>query len=127
MPGGVAHPWRTAPLPVTRLPVQAAPMPEADNTFAEATSQLEPAWEAQGNEPVPPEAPASGRRMVSSALVIMIGQLLSSVLGLVRIETLNVLFWGTASGAFVFALRPIQQVSDLLVGSSVSGALIPTF
>jgi len=70
---------------------------------------------------------AARKGIVSSAVVIMIGQLLSSVLGMARIETLNVLFWGTASGAFVFALRPIQQVSDLLVGSSVSGALIPTF
>lgn len=74
-----------------------------------------------------PSASATRKGIVSSALVIMIGQLLSSILGMARIETLNVLFWGTASGAFVFALRPIQQVSDLLVGSSVSGALIPTF
>ncbi len=74
-----------------------------------------------------PSASATRKGIVSSAIVIMIGQLLSSILGMARIETLNVLFWGTASGAFVFALRPIQQVSDLLVGSSVSGALIPTF
>ncbi len=83
------------------------------------------AAEAEG---ATPGADTHARKgIVSSAVVIMIGQLLSSVLGMARIETLNVLFWGTASGAFVFALRPIQQVSDLLVGSSVSGALIPTF
>lgn len=74
-------------------------------------------------------SPANGTRgrIVAAAAIIMVGQLLSSVLGLVRIETLNVLFYGAASGAFVIALRPIQQVSDLIVGSSVSGALIPTF
>src|SRR5512146_933409 len=72
---------------------------------------------------------ASGARgrIVAAAAIIMAGQLLSSVLGLVRIETLNVLFYGAASGAFIIALRPIQQVSDLVVAGSVSGALIPTF
>lgn len=67
------------------------------------------------------------RRIVSAAALIMLGQLLSSVLGMVRIETINILFYGVASGAFIIALRPIQQLSDLLVGGSVSGALIPTF
>ena len=57
----------------------------------------------------------------------MVGQLLSSLLGMVRIEVINILFYGAASGAFIIALRPIQQVSDLLIGGSVSGALIPTF
>ncbi|HEX9037340.1 MAG TPA: lipid II flippase MurJ [Ktedonobacterales bacterium] len=68
-----------------------------------------------------------GRRIVRSASVIMVGQLLSSLMGMVRIEVINILFYGAASGAFIIALRPIQQVSDLLVGGSVSGALIPTF
>jgi putative peptidoglycan lipid II flippase len=68
-----------------------------------------------------------GRRIVRSAGVIMAGQLLSSLMGMVRIEVINILFYGAASGAFIIALRPIQQVSDLLVGGSVSGALIPTF
>ena len=67
------------------------------------------------------------RRIVSAAALIMAGQLLSSLLGMVRIETINILFYGAASGAFIIALRPIQQISDLLVGGSVSGALIPTF
>ncbi len=66
-------------------------------------------------------------RLLASAGVIAIGQLLSSVLGFVRIAALNVLFYPVASGPFVTALRPIQQVNDLLVGGSVSGALIPTF
>src|SRR6185437_10289650 len=73
-----------------------------------------------------PESPNAGSgargRIIAAAAIIMTGQLLSSVLGLVRIETLNVLFYGAASGAFIIALRPIQQISDLLVGSSVSGA-----
>lgn len=70
---------------------------------------------------------AGKRRILATASIIAAGQLLSSVLGFVRITILNIIFYGDASGAFVTALRPIQQVSDLLVGGSVSGALIPTF
>jgi putative peptidoglycan lipid II flippase len=73
------------------------------------------------------DATEGNRRLVATAGLIGIGQLLASTLGFIRIETLNVLFYGVASGPFVIALKPIQMVSDLLVGGSVSGALIPTF
>lgn len=73
-----------------------------------------------------PQASAE-RRAVASAGIIGIGQLLGSILGFVRSEVLNTLFFGVPSGAFVLALRPIQQISDLLIQGSVSGALIPTF
>jgi putative peptidoglycan lipid II flippase len=69
----------------------------------------------------------SGRQVVRSAAVITIGTLLGSVLGFVRLIAINLLFYGGASGAFTTALRPVQQISDLVVGGSVSGALIPTF
>ncbi|HLY29720.1 MAG TPA: lipid II flippase MurJ, partial [Ktedonobacterales bacterium] len=135
MPRGAQHPWRAAQMSTGAShphPQHAGsahdalgmlPTPEVDRTFGEVipTEAQTPA------DLTETPAPTSRRRIVSSALVIMIGQLLSSVLGMIRIETLNILFWGTASGAFVFALRPMQQLSDLLVGSSVSGALIPTF
>ncbi|MBF6590638.1 MAG: hypothetical protein IVW57_08920 [Ktedonobacterales bacterium] len=75
----------------------------------------------------PQMAGAGRRRILTAAVIIMVGQLLSSVLGMVRIEVINILFYGVASGAFVVALRPIQQLSDLLAAGSVSGALIPTF
>ncbi|HEX6800508.1 MAG TPA: lipid II flippase MurJ [Ktedonobacterales bacterium] len=71
---------------------------------------------------------AGKRRILATAGLISVGQLLGSVLGFVRSEVLNVLFFGTPSGAFVIAMRPIQQVSSLIVsGDTVSGALIPTF
>jgi putative peptidoglycan lipid II flippase len=70
---------------------------------------------------------ASGRQVVRSAVVITIGTLLGSILGFVRLIMINLLFYGGASGAFTTALRPVQQISDLVVGGSVSGALIPTF
>ncbi len=73
------------------------------------------------------EAGGIRKRILAAAAIIMVGQLLGSALGFVRIEALNVLFYPIASGAFVVALRPVQMLSDLLVGGSVSGALIPTF
>ena len=98
-----------------------APLPTniADDETAIAT--------ALTSTPTEPNAIGGTRGRIIAAAAIMVGQLLSSVLGLVRIETLNVLFYGAASGAFIIALRPIQQVSDLVVAGSVSGALIPTF
>ncbi len=91
--------------------------------------QAATALAAAPHEDTATSLPAIGsrRRILTSASIIMVGQLLSSLLGMVRIETLNVLFYGAASGAFVIALRPVQQLNDLLVGGSVSGALIPTF
>ncbi|HEY7984160.1 MAG TPA: lipid II flippase MurJ [Ktedonobacterales bacterium] len=72
-------------------------------------------------------APVAEHRIMASAAVITAGSLTSSLLGMVRIETVNAFFYGGASGAFTTALRPVQQVSDLIVAGSVSGALIPTF
>ena len=112
------------------IPQVAEPLPgEPEITSAQVASGFVVSEALQATEASGESALASGvrTRIVAAAAIIMVGQLLSSVLGLVRIETLNVLFYGAASGAFVIALRPIQQVSDLLVGSSVSGALIPTF
>lgn len=83
--------------------------------------------DADGDGQSEEEGANQQRGIVRSAGIIMVGTMLSSIMGMVRIETINILFYGAASGAFIIALRPIQQVSDLLVGGSVSGALIPTF
>lgn len=97
------------------------PMPQDDTVVpVEVPLTAEP-------EGRPTAGGSTRRRIVTAAAIIMVGQLLSSVLGMVRIETLNVLFYGAASGAFIVALKPIQQINDLLIGGSVSGALIPTF
>ncbi|HLJ79856.1 MAG TPA: lipid II flippase MurJ [Ktedonobacterales bacterium] len=93
--------------------------PSAESAqFAEAAGVVE--GMADGRE-------RGRRRALASAGIIAVGQLLSSIMGFVRAEVLNIFFFGVASGAFVIALRPIQQVSDLIVQGSVSGALIPTF
>lgn len=102
----------------------------SDPSLPSVRAQIIPVEEPSADERAARAAGGDGgqnRRIVSAAAIIMLGQLLSSVLGMARIETINILFYGAASGAFIYALRPIQQVSDLLVGGSVSGALIPTF
>jgi putative peptidoglycan lipid II flippase len=83
--------------------------------------------DAAGTTPESAAGSESGRQVVRSAAVITLGTLLGSVLGFVRLITINLLFYGGASGAFTTALRPVQQISDLVIGGSVSGALIPTF
>jgi putative peptidoglycan lipid II flippase len=102
------------------------PLPLA--TELTATATLPPEVPAEAGEPaLEHDRAQTDRRIVATAAIIAVGQLLSSVLGFVRITILNIFFYPIGSGAFVTALRPIQQVSDLLVGGSVSGALIPTF
>ena len=115
-----------------------APQPDAsgvsealllsDPSLASVSAQVIPVEQPTAKRPAVSAAGEGGqRRIVSAAALIMLGQLLSSVLGMVRIVVVNILFYGAASGAFIIALLPIQQLSDLLVGGSVSGALIPTF
>jgi putative peptidoglycan lipid II flippase len=102
----------------------------SDPSLASVRAQIVPVEEPGAKQQAARAASGDGgqnRRIVSAAALIMLGQLLSSVLGMVRIVAINILFYGAASGAFIIALLPIQQLSDLLVGGSVSGALIPTF
>ncbi len=70
----------------------------------------------------------TSRRLVRAASFIMIGNLLSSLLGMVRLQVINGLFgFGIETDAFYSALKIPQQFYDLLVGGAISGALIPTF
>ncbi len=56
------------------------------------------------------------------------GTLLSSMLGLARLQVINAVFGQTSqTGAFFAAMKTPQQLSDLLIGGAVSGALIPIF
>ena len=81
--------------------------------MSEALILGDEALPGEGVQAIPVEAPGADeggegsgqrRRIVRSAGIIMVGQLLSSVLGMVRIEVINILFYGAASGAFIIAL-----------------------
>lgn len=104
------------------------PVPYAGEPSVEGEQSGElVAVEGRQVEEAQPSSGGGGHRFLASAGLIAIGQLLGSILGFVRITILNVLFHGAASGAFAIALRPVQQISDLVIQGSVGGALIPTF
>jgi len=67
-------------------------------------------------------------RIVSAASLIMLGSVLSRVMGLVR-EMVIAAYFGTsaATSAFVTASTVPTMAYDLLVGGAVSAALIPVF
>ncbi len=70
--------------------------------------------------------PSERREIVKSASLVMLGNLGSSVMGMVR-QIVVASTGTTIAGPFLAALRPAQTFNDLLVNGSVSGALIPTF
>jgi putative peptidoglycan lipid II flippase len=93
-----------------------------DTTSAEQVSVGEPAVAVVQEEGRPSER----REIVRSASLVMLGNLGSSIMGMVRqivvASTGQVIF-----APFLAALRPAQTFNDLLVNGSVPGALIPTF
>ena len=95
----------------------------SDLTTSEQTTIPEPMVE------IVPEAesqPSERRQIVKSAGFVMLGNLGSSVLGMVRQIVITGI--GTqVAGPFNSALLPAQTFNDFLVNGSVPGALIPTF
>ncbi|MGZ3584428.1 MAG: lipid II flippase MurJ, partial [Ktedonobacterales bacterium] len=105
-------------------PIPPTPYPGEPSVESEQSGEFIAAVEGRQAEE---QTGGGGHRFLASAGLIAVGQLLGSILGFVRITILNVLFHGAASGAFAIALRPVQQISDLVIQGSVGGALIPTF
>src|SRR5215467_4000811 len=71
-------------------------------------------------------APSERRQIAKSATLVMLGNLGSSVMGMVRQIVVAALGVNIA-GPFNSALLPAQTFNDFLVNGSVPGALIPTF
>ncbi len=89
--------------------------------------------EVGGGTGVVAAAPGAGERavgkrrlLVRSAAFVMLGNLLSSLMGLARQSAVASL-GPNISGPFLAALAPLQTFLDLLANGTVSGALIPTF
>ncbi|HZU02375.1 MAG TPA: lipid II flippase MurJ [Ktedonobacteraceae bacterium] len=98
------------PLPVATAGI---PVPEAEPAL-DLIVQMEPA------------RPSERREIVKSASLVMLGNLGSSVLGMVRQIVVTGL-GRTIAGPFNSALSPAQTFNDFLINGSVPGALIPTF
>src|SRR5207302_2611484 len=70
--------------------------------------------------------PSERREIAKSATLVMLGNLGSSIMGMVRQIVVTAI--GTrVAGPFNSALLPAQTFNDFLINGSVSGALIPTF
>ena len=70
--------------------------------------------------------PSERREIAKSASLVMLGNLGSSVLGMVR-QIVITAIGSNIGGPFNAALLPARTFNDFLVNGSVSGALIPTF
>lgn len=82
----------------------------------------------EGDAPPQPLASATGaqRRIAAAAVVLMLGNVASRLLGLVREQVMAALFGATGgTDAFVAAYTVPTTVYDLLVGGAVSAALVP--
>ena len=66
------------------------------------------------------------RHIAKSATLVMLGNLGSSIMGMVR-QIVVVALGTPVAGPFNSALLPAQTFNDFLVNGSVPGALIPTF
>jgi putative peptidoglycan lipid II flippase len=91
-----------------------------------SSSEQVPAAEAIIEVPQTQSQSGERREIVKSATLVMLGNLGSSLMGMVR--QIVVASAGAAiSGPFLAALTPAQSFNDFLINGSVSGALIPTF
>src|SRR5579863_10114897 len=81
-----------------------------------------PVEEEVSNAPVSSER----RQIARSASLVMLGNLGSSILGMVR-QIVVAALGSDVGGPFNAAILPARTFNDLLVNGSVSGALIPTF
>jgi putative peptidoglycan lipid II flippase len=70
----------------------------------------------------------AGRRIAAAAVLIMLGNVVSRLLGLVRGQTIGALY-GVSAQADVFnaANRVPTMVYDLLIGGAITAALVPVF
>jgi putative peptidoglycan lipid II flippase len=71
--------------------------------------------------------PSERRHLVKSAGLVAVGNLGSSLLGMVRQIAVTSLMGPTVAGAFSAAIIPVTNFYQLLVNGSTDGALVPVF
>jgi putative peptidoglycan lipid II flippase len=70
--------------------------------------------------------PGERRHIVKSATLVMLGNLGSSVMGMVR-QQVVASFGQSIASPFLSAITPAQTFNDFLINGSINGALVPTF
>src|SRR6266853_72555 len=79
-----------------------------------------------GAQFIAPSLPSERRHIVKSATLVMLGNLGSSLMGMVR-QQVVASFGDKIAGPFISAISPAQTFNDFLINGSINGALIPTF
>ncbi|GLV57446.1 putative lipid II flippase MurJ [Dictyobacter sp. S3.2.2.5] len=107
--------------------IESTPVAPQDDDVASAASESTIAEEQA--EAVPPsagEVKSDRRELVKSASLVALGNLGSSLLGMLR-QSFVASTGPGISGPFLASLSPAQKFNDFIVNGSVPGALIPTF
>src|SRR5213080_1702942 len=102
--------------------MEAVPVVNAGTAGATPELSAIPLGESAAGETLPGER----QHIVKSATLVMLGNLGSSVMGMVRQQVVASFGQGIAS-PFISAITPAQTFNDFLINGSINGALIPTF
>src|SRR5713226_1534651 len=100
--------------------------PEAIPAGMAGTPEQEMSATPLVTEPAGEPRTSERREIARSASLVMLGNLGSSVMGMVR-QIVVVAIGSSVAGPFNSAILPAQTFNDFLINGSVSGALIPTF
>jgi putative peptidoglycan lipid II flippase len=112
---------------VEAIPLSAAPLIEVE-TLAETSVGADVArpQAAVGTAAARSGERSERREIVKSATLVMLGNLGSSIMGMVR-QVVVAATGQQIAGPFLSALVPAQTLYDFIVNGSVPGVLIPTF
>src|SRR5438128_11221051 len=102
--------------------MEAVPVVNAGTAGTTPELSAIPLGESAAGETLPGER----QHIVKSATLVMLGNLGSSVMGMVRQQVVASFGQGIAS-PFLSAITPAQTFNDFLINGSINGALIPTF
>ncbi len=102
---------------VESLPIARAGMPDPEQAASPVPILEETAEKA---------LPSERRHIVKSATLVMLGNLGSSSMGMVR-QIVVAALGSSVAAPFTSAISPAQTFNDFLINGSINGALIPTF
>ena len=102
--------------------MEAVPVVNAGTAGTTPEPSAIPLGESAAGETLPGER----QHIVKSATLVMLGNLGSSVMGMVRQQVVASFGQGIAS-PFLSAITPAQTFNDFLINGSINGALVPTF
>ena len=106
----------------SKTQMEAVPFIEAGTAGTMPEPSPIPLEEGSAQETVPGER----RHIVKSATLVMLGNLGSSVMGMVR-QQVVASFGQSIASPFLSAITPAQIFNDFLINGSINGALVPTF